>query len=157
MRDALPKSGGFCPEGLVGLAPDHHGLGGPAAAGAHIAQVLLRKGHAPAGKPGLGFHLFLTGHIAAPHGLDKAALGGAQFLDLVQGMGGISMRFPVLEGVLVQAVGQFLQQVGMAVSSSSRLTKGLFPVIPAHQYALVLFHILGADLQAQGHALHLHC
>ena len=55
---------------LVSNAPVDHGLGGLAAAGAHIAELLLLKGHATAGKSGLFLHLHLTGQIAAPHGLD---------------------------------------------------------------------------------------
>ena len=73
--------------GSVGHAPIDHGLGGLAAAGADIAQVLLREGHAAAGQTCFFLHLHLAGQVAAPHGLDIAGVGLGQLLDLVHGGG----------------------------------------------------------------------
>ena len=76
---AQKRSGGFVSgqknRCLVSNAPVDHSLGGLTAAGAHITELLLLKGHAAAGKSGLFLHLHLAGQIAAPHGLDVAGVG----------------------------------------------------------------------------------
>ena len=64
------QSGHLIGKILVGHTPVDHGLGGLAAAGADIAQVLLLKGHAAAGQASFLFHLHLAGEVTAPHGLD---------------------------------------------------------------------------------------
>ena len=51
-------------------------LGGLAADGAGVAQVLLLQGDAPGGYAGFLLHAQLALQIAAPHGLGKAALAG---------------------------------------------------------------------------------
>ena len=84
----------FC---LISHAPVYHVFGGLSADGAGVAQVLLGKGDAPGGDPGLLLHAQLTGLVAAPHGLGKAALGGHLLSDLLQtGTGvGVVLQIPL--------------------------------------------------------------
>gem|GEM_PF-2245686 len=141
--------------GSVCYAPVDHGLGGLAAAGAHIAEVLLCKGHAAAGQSSLLFHLHLAGQVSAPHGLDVAGVGLSQLLDLLHGGGSPGAGLPVLQGALVQVLAQSLQLCGDSGLQLVQADEHLLAGIAAHQNALVLLQILGADLQAQGHTLHL--
>ena len=84
-------------ENLVRHAPVDHGLGGLAAAGAHIAQVLLLKGHAAAGQTDFFLHLHFAGKVAAPHGLDVAGVCLGQLLHLVHGGGSPGALFAVFQ------------------------------------------------------------
>ena len=140
---------------LVGHAPVDHGLGGLAAAGADIAQVLLLEGHAAAGQADFFLHLHLAGQVAAPHGLDVAGVGLGQLLDLLHGGGCPGALLAVGEGTLVQVLAQGLQLGGNGGLQLVQAHEHLLAGVAAHQHALVLFQILGADLQAQRHALHL--
>ena len=139
----------------IGYAPVDHGLGGFAADGADVADLLLLKGHAAAGQARFFLHLQLAVEVAAPHGLDVAGIGGGQGLHFVHGLGGPGALFAVFEGALVQIAGQVGKQGGDSGGQVVQADEGLFAGVAADQDALVLFQVLGAQLQAQGHALHL--
>ena len=70
-------------------------------------------------------------------------------------MDGIGHALPPGQRLFIQPVVNRLQQSGNPVLQLVQGYEGLLPVIPPHQDALVVFHILGADFQPQGHALHL--
>ena len=58
--------------------------------------MLLGEGDAAGGHAGLFLHLQLAVQLAAPHGLDEAAVLGLELLGLLQGESG--------EGVLLQVL-----------------------------------------------------
>ena len=130
-------------------------LGGFSAAGAGVAQVLLLKGDAPGGDASLLLHADLTGLVAAPHGLGKAAPGSHFLFDLFQGGAGVGVVLQVALGLLIQPLVNGVQHPGHGVLNAIQRDEGLLAVVPAHQYALVLLYVLGAQFQPEGHALHL--
>ena len=141
--------------GLVGHAPVDHVLGGLAAADADVVHLLLLQGHAAGGDTGLLLHLQLAVQLAAPHGLGKAALGVHELLHLVQGVAHLGVVLQVLLGPLVQAVVDGVQQLLDAGLQLVQADEDLLAGVTAADAALVLLHVLGADLHTQGHALHL--
>ena len=87
--------------GLVSDTPVDHFFGGAAADGAGVGQVLLGEGDAAGGHAGLFLHLQLAVQLAAPHGLDEAAVLGLELLSLLQGEGREGVLLQVLLGPLV--------------------------------------------------------
>ena len=65
------------------------------------------------------------------------------------------MLVQVLLGLLVQTLLHQLQLLGHGRFQRVQRHHGLLAVVAAHQHALAGLHIPGADLHAQGHALHL--
>ncbi|MPM40584.1 hypothetical protein SDC9_87228 [bioreactor metagenome] len=145
----------FCKWDSVGHAPVDHLVGGLAADGAGMAQLLLLKGHAAGGYPGLVLHPQLTLQIAAPHGLGKAALGLHEGLDLLQASGGKGVFLQIALGSGVQTVVDVVQRLGNGGLQPLQRDKLLDAVVPPDQNALTLLHVLGADLHPKGNALHL--
>ena len=90
-----------------------------------------------------------------PHGLGKAALGLHKLLDLVQSQAHAGVVLQVLLGPLVEAVVYRVQQLGHGGLQLGQRHEDLLAGVTAADAALALLHILGADLHAQGHALHL--
>ena len=117
--------------------------------------MFLLKRHAAAGQADFFLHLHLAGKVAAPHGLDVAGVCLGQLLHLVHGGGSPGALLAVGKSTLVQVLAQGLQLCGDRSLQLVQRDEDFFAGIAAHQHALVLFQILGADLQTQRHALHL--
>ena len=89
---------------LVSDAPVDHVLGGLAAAHAGIGHLLLNQRHATGGHARLFLHLQLAVQLAAPHGLDEAALLLLDLLGLFQRGGHEGVVLQVLLGPGKQTV-----------------------------------------------------
>ncbi len=113
------------------------------------SEMLLLKGYAAAGDAGLLFQLHLTLQVAAPHGFDKAGFLVGQLDHLLHAGGGVGAVLPVLQGPLVEAVVDGFQKLGDFLLQLIQGTM-VFPVVPADQDTMVVFDVLGADLQPQG-------
>ena len=117
--------------------------------------MLLGEGDAAGGHAGLFLHLQLAVQLAAPHGLDEAAVFGLELLGFLQGEGGEGVLLQVLLGPLVQAVVDGVQGGLGGLLQGVQADEDFLAVVPADQDALVLLNVLRADLHAQRHALHL--
>ena len=118
--------------------------------------MLLLQGDAAGANAGFFLDRVLAGLVAAPHGFDKPV---ALFLqhpdDVLQAPAGIGAFPAVFQRPLVQPVVHLFQQGG---HRGLQLVQGhdvLLPTQPGDQHALALFDVLRADLQTQGHPLHL--
>ena len=121
------------------------------------AELLLLERHAAGGHAGHFLELLLAGLVAAPHRLDKA--GCARWQSRL-----ISSRVRRVIGRALAVFQRTADTCRRAPPAAARRPcvfqlvqrdKGLFPVVAAHQHALVLLDVLRADLQAQRNALHL--
>ena len=117
--------------------------------------MLLLKRDTAAGHAGFLFHVELALQIAAPHGLDEAAPGLLQLLGLLKRVRLEDVAVEVGLGLVEQALLHIVQQLGDARLELIERDDNLLAVVAADGDALALFHVLGADLDAQRHALHL--
>ena len=117
--------------------------------------MLLGEGHAPGGHAGLLLHLDFAGLVAAPHGLDEAAVLLLKLLGLLQGIGGVDVLLQVLLGLVVHLLLHQFKLLGGLGLHVLELDGDLLAVGAAHQDALAVLQISRAALHPQGHALHL--
>ena len=139
----------------VGHAPVDHVLGGLAAAGADVTEMLLLKGDAAGGHACLLLHIQLALEVAAPHGLDEAAVFLLQLLGLLQRVGGIDVLIHVFLCLVIQALLHILQQLGDTGGDVRQGDGDLLAVVAADGHADAVFDVLGAQLHAERHTLHL--
>ena len=131
-------------------------LGGLTAAGADVAEVLLLEGDAA------GFHaagnvldFVFTRAVTAPHRLDEAGLVGGDLDELVEIMRDMGLFLHIFERTVVHIVVDLHEEIGDLLLEIIERDKELLTGIAAHQHALVLLDILGAELQTDRHTLHL--
>ena len=117
--------------------------------------MLLLERDAAAGHTGLVLHLELAGEVAAPHGLDEAAVFLLQLLGLGQRVRGIGVLVEVALGLVEQALLHGLEQLGDARLELVERDGDLLAVVAADGDAVAGLDVLRADLDAQRHALHL--
>ncbi len=105
---------------------------------------------AAAGHTGLVLHLELAGEVAAPHGLDEAAVFFLKLLRLVDGIGGVAMLVQILLRLGVEdRPARASSSSGMRAASSSRERDGdLLAVVAADGDADVVLNVARADLNA---------
>ena len=130
-------------------------LGGLAAAGADVAEMLLPEGDAAGGHAGFFLHVQLALEIAAPHGLDEAAVFLLQLLCLLQGVGRVDMVVHIFLRLVVKALLHIVQQLGEPGGDVRQGDGDLLAVVAADGHADAVFDILGAKLHAERHTLHL--
>ena len=117
--------------------------------------MLLLKRDAAAGHTGLFLHLELAGEVAAPHGLDEAAVFLLQLLGLGQRVRGVGVLVKVALGLVEQTLLHVLEQRGDARLELIERDGDLLAVVAADGDAVTGLDVLRADLDAQRHALHL--
>ena len=105
---------------LICYAPVDHVLGGLAAAGTGICQVLLLKGDAAGGHAGLFLHVKLALEIAAPHGLDEAAVGLLQLVCLLQRVGSVAVLVQIALCLVEQTLLNIVKQLRQLLLASRR-------------------------------------
>ena len=103
------------------------------------------EGDAPGGHPALLLHADLAGFVAAPHGLDKAAMLLLQGLGLLQRGSGIDMGLQVLLCLLVHTRMDQSQLLGYGLFQILQTDGSLFAVVPADQDALIVLQIAGGS------------
>ena len=86
-------------------------LRGFAAAGADIIKMLLLEGNAAGGHAGLFFHVQLALEIAAPHGLDEAALLLLKLPRFVERVRGVAVLVEILLRLGVKTVMHRVQKL----------------------------------------------
>ena len=121
-------------------APVDHVLGRLAAAGAFLAEVLLLEGDAAAGHAGLLLHIELTLEVAAPHGLDEAAVLFLQRLGLLERLRGENMAVEVGLRLVEEALLDRLEQRGDLGLKRVERDGNLLAVVASRGDALVLLH-----------------
>ena len=129
-------------------APVDHFFGGPPADGAGVPRCSWAK-DAAGGHAGLLLHLQLATPAPAPHGLDKPAVLGLEGLGLLRSgpRKMCSSRFFLARWYRPSWMAS---RVAGAAVSIHQADENLLPAVPADQDALVLLHVLGADLHPQG-------
>ena len=130
-------------------------LGLFAADGAGVAEILLRKGDAAGGHARLLLHLHLALKLTAPHGLDEAALFLLKLFCLLKRMCLEDVLVEILLCLVEQTLLNGLEQLVYLLAYLVERDGDLLAVVTAHGHAHAVFDIAGADLDAQGHALHL--
>src|SRR5260221_4693071 len=157
-RAAAPREGSpGCPGPVTSVGLREIDLAGRGLAAAHAGArggSALDRDHADG-----GLRLLLDPGLAvrgpAPAGHDEPALLRHDPLELVVGADPSRIVRDEAPGPVQKAVLNGLEQLARAFRHGGEGHEDLLPRVAPDQDALVLLHVLGSDLEAQGHSAHL--